>query len=51
MGYIPSNPKNSDACPNCSGKGDIILTSQNWDISIERVPPFSLEEMKEMGGK
>jgi DnaJ-class molecular chaperone len=38
-------------CPDCDGKGTLILTSRNWDISLERVPPFSLEEMEEMRGK
>jgi DnaJ-class molecular chaperone len=31
-------------CHDCKGKGTILLTSQNWDISLKQVPPFSLEE-------
>lgn len=46
MGYIRDNPTFSLHCPDCNGKGTILLTSENWDISLERVPPFSLEEMR-----
>lgn len=35
-------------CPNCEGKGTLVLTSQNWDINLEQVLPFSTKEMKEM---
>jgi DnaJ-class molecular chaperone len=38
-------------CPDCDGKGILVLTSENWDIDLERVPPFSLEEMQEMRKK
>jgi hypothetical protein len=38
-------------CLDCDGEGTIILDDRKWDISIERVPPFSLEEMEETRGK
>jgi DnaJ-class molecular chaperone len=47
-GYVLPNASSEHShcihCPNCEGKGTLILTSQNWDISLKRVPPFSLEE-------
>ena len=50
-GYNPRDTSSSDysplLCPDCDGKGILVLTSQNWDISLERVPPFSLEEIEE----
>lgn len=48
MGFIHDNPTASLLCPDCNGEGTLILTSQNWDISLERVPPFSLKEIGEM---
>ena len=51
IGFIPDDPSHSLSCPDCEGKGTILLTSQNWDIDLERVPPFSLEEMEEMRRK
>ena len=51
MGFIPDNPTFSLFCPDCKGNGTRVLTSQKWDISLERVPPFSLEEMEEMRKK
>ncbi len=47
MGFISDVP----ICPDCEGDGTVILTSQKWDISLERVPPFSLKEMGEMRKK
>lgn len=52
-GYNPLDTSASEflpplLCPNCDGKGTLILTSKNWDIDLERIPPFSLEEMEEM---
>lgn len=38
-------------CPDCEGKGILVLTSQKWDISLEQVPLFSLAEMEEMRKK
>ncbi len=46
-----SNHNHNIPCPECEGEGTIILTSKNWDISIERVPPFSSEETEEMRKK
>jgi hypothetical protein len=55
-GYNPLDTSASEFlpplhCPDCDGRGTILSTSQNWDISLERVPPFSLEEMEEMRKK
>ena len=31
-------------CPDCNGKGILIFDDTKWEISLERVPPFSTEE-------
>jgi len=31
-------------CPDCNGKGMLIFDDTKWEITLERVPPFSLEE-------
>ena len=32
------------SCPACGGKGILRLTDTNWEITLKRVPPFSLRE-------